>query len=201
MLDLNILFSIRLIRFDRNLTARLIKKYLNNNQRGFTLVELIVVVVIIGILSSIAIPSFQNASEKAKQKEAASLVASYAKAAQAYYTEYSTLAISPFQLSEYVSIQRCRHNGGNAPQQCKSDRNAIQRENTNRRNHTWRSPSGNYRIFMRQMNANRVNWLAYPHSNSGLGVVGCYDSSSGGTRVQELPANQPGPGRVQPMAC
>ena len=35
--------------------------------------ELIVVVVIIGILSSIAIPSFQNASDKAKQKEASTL--------------------------------------------------------------------------------------------------------------------------------
>ena len=53
-------------------------KYLNSrleeSDSGFTLVELIVVVVIIGILSSIAIPSFQNASEKAKQKEASSLV-------------------------------------------------------------------------------------------------------------------------------
>ena len=39
------------------------------SQNAFTLVELIVVVVIIGILSSIAIPSFQNASEKAKQKD------------------------------------------------------------------------------------------------------------------------------------
>ena len=38
---------------------------------------------IIGILSSIAIPSFQNASDKAKQKEASSMIASYLKAAQA----------------------------------------------------------------------------------------------------------------------
>ena len=74
------------------------------SQNAFTLVELIVVVVIIGILSSIAIPSFQNASEKAKQKEASSMLASYAKAAQAYYTEYSQLAVSPRNLGEYVTV-------------------------------------------------------------------------------------------------
>ena len=70
MLDLNILFSIRLIRFDRNLTARLIKKYLNNNHEGFTLVELIVVIVILLILGSISIPSFLNIIEKVEAQAA-----------------------------------------------------------------------------------------------------------------------------------
>ena len=41
-----------------------------NSEDGFTLVELIVVVMMIGILSSIAIPQFMTAADKAKQKEA-----------------------------------------------------------------------------------------------------------------------------------
>ena len=64
MQNLKIIFSIKLDRFDRNLTARLFRKYLNNNQEGFTLVELIVVIVILLILGSISIPSFLNIIEK-----------------------------------------------------------------------------------------------------------------------------------------
>ena len=80
----------------------------NNSNSAFTLVELIVVVVIIGILSSIAIPSFQNASDKAKQKEPATLLASYVKAAQAYFTEYSMNASYSRDLGQYISITGCQ---------------------------------------------------------------------------------------------
>ena len=66
-----------------------IKKSLNDE--GFTLVELIVVVMMIGILSSIAIPQFMSAADKAKQKEASAIVASMVKSATAYNTEYGAL--------------------------------------------------------------------------------------------------------------
>jgi len=167
----------------------------NNSNSAFTLVELIVVVVIIGILSAIAIPSFQNASEKAKQKEASSLIASYVKAAQAYYTEYSLLARSPRDLSEYVSVTYCRHNN---PKTCKEDSNAVRPLTTTRTNYIWRTPSGNYRILHSTRSSEMINFLAYPHNaRSGLAVMGCYNTRSGATRVMERPGNQPGnPGYI-----
>lgn len=45
-----------------------------HNRKGFTLIELMIVVVIIGILASLAIPRFMTASTRAKQSEAKQLL-------------------------------------------------------------------------------------------------------------------------------
>ena len=45
-----------------------------HNRRGFTLIELMIVVVIIGILAALAIPRFMQATTKSKQSEAKQLL-------------------------------------------------------------------------------------------------------------------------------
>ena len=175
--------------------------YLSNrkfkSQSAFTLVELIVVVVIIGILSSIAIPSFQNASDKAKQKEASTILGSYLKAAQAYYTEYGQLAYRAVDLGQYVAISACRYSN---VQQCKSNSNAIVNY-SNWGGTRWNTPTGNYRIELRRSGSTRINMLAIPLSPSGLGAVGCFSTSTGATRLQEMTGNQKGSGPVRPINC
>jgi len=58
-------------------------------QRGFTLMELMIVVSIIGILASVAIPSFRNYQMTAKRAEAYSNLAALAKAQKSYYAEFN----------------------------------------------------------------------------------------------------------------
>jgi len=60
-----------------------------NRLAGFTLVELMIVVAIIGALASVAIPSFINYQMSAKRAEAFANLASLAKTQKAYFAEFN----------------------------------------------------------------------------------------------------------------
>lgn len=60
---------------------------IKNNQKGFTLIELMIVVAIIGILAAIAIPNFLNYQLKSKTAEAKTNLGSIKTAQEAYRAE------------------------------------------------------------------------------------------------------------------
>jgi type II secretion system protein G len=62
------------------------------NSKGFTLIELMIVVVIIGILAALAIPRFTQASARAKEKEADGILKQIYTLQNAYYANNGTYA-------------------------------------------------------------------------------------------------------------
>ena len=65
-------------------------RYKYKNEQGFTLVELLVTVAIIGILASIAIPQFSSYRERAYDSSALSDLRNIVTAQEAYYIDSET---------------------------------------------------------------------------------------------------------------
>ena len=59
------------------------------NKKGFTLIELMIVVAIIGILAAIAIPNFLNYQCKSKQSEAKTNLGAIATSMESYMAEFN----------------------------------------------------------------------------------------------------------------
>lgn len=60
------------------------KEKQNKNNEGFTLIEMLVAVLIIGILASIALPQYRKSVEKSKASQALTLLQSLYQSAQVY---------------------------------------------------------------------------------------------------------------------
>ena len=67
---------------------------MRRHAKGFTLIELMIVVVIIGVLSALAIPRFFRAATKSKQSEAREVLKQVYTMQRAYFVEHETYTLN-----------------------------------------------------------------------------------------------------------
>jgi prepilin-type N-terminal cleavage/methylation domain-containing protein len=75
------------------------------SRNGFTLIELVVVVVIIGLLATIAIPKFTNTKEKAHIAAMKSDLRNLATAEEAFFYDSSKYTLSFVQLANFTPTE------------------------------------------------------------------------------------------------
>ncbi len=69
---------------------------MRNMSGGFTLVELVVVIIIIGVLSAVALPHFIDVAYKARASELPTSVRIIQQAEEIYYAEENVYAVCPW---------------------------------------------------------------------------------------------------------
>ena len=191
------------IRFEKIKNLSSLKQL--KDEEGFTLVELIVVVMMIGILSSIAIPQFMTAADKAKQKEATGIVSALVKAATAFQTEYGDLPTNAGDIEEYARFQMCDQTnmeteGGKV---CKGTDPVAVPDDAE----SFYSTSGNYLIEFQTEEGKGANSdatifqvRAQPnggaYKDNGSAVTGCYNPKDATSKVYELTAKAVDRGRL-----
>lgn len=79
-------------------------------ERGMTLIELMIVVVIVGILASVAYPSYQDYVLRSKRTEAKALLSEIAGREERYYFDNNTYTTDPTQLG-YSSASPASESG------------------------------------------------------------------------------------------
>ena len=77
-------------------------RVLSNNQ-GFTLVELAVVVIIIGVLAAFAVPKFRDAVERSKASEAFNYLSTVRASQERYHARNSTYASDLTKLDVHLA--------------------------------------------------------------------------------------------------
>ena len=73
-------------------------------KKGFTLLELLIVIIIIGVLAVIALTQYRNLSERARLGEAKSVIGAIRTAERIYHEDHSVFASDPVDLGAYINV-------------------------------------------------------------------------------------------------
>ena len=88
-----------------NLTVVILKSHINHKESGFTLIELIVVLIVVTILSAVSLPMFLAQTARARQTEAETNLAAVNRAQQVFRLENPTFGtIAELGTSGSISI-------------------------------------------------------------------------------------------------
>ena len=101
------------------------KKGRNALEKGFTLVELMIVIVIVGILSAIALPNFLNQTKKAAATEATSQVSAIFKQAHTFVLEKGALGTVDADCSDYAGTLTSITDGASFSYVCGGNQTAF----------------------------------------------------------------------------
>ncbi|MBN2565656.1 MAG: prepilin-type N-terminal cleavage/methylation domain-containing protein [Candidatus Eisenbacteria bacterium] len=77
---------------------------MNRGHRGFTLIELMIVVIIVGVLAAVAIPLYQLIPERSMATEAEAGLGLVKNAMRSYYAEHHTYADASFADGASVTV-------------------------------------------------------------------------------------------------
>ena len=72
------------------------------NKKGFTLVELLVVIVILGVIMSIAIPSITSSIERSKDKQKEQIIKLIVSAGELYVDKHKNTVTPPITLNQLI---------------------------------------------------------------------------------------------------